>query len=188
MATKINDFKIINDGTQLIINIEVPIGSIITSLLLWDINTFKNIDLAKSLNYKLQQINNIETITVNASELQLTSFVDIYFLEFKINNVNNECINGYLGITYNLQSYYKCMLNFLLESQKNSNNDNINIYENNLTITTNLLINSIEKSLEIGYYLEAIDMLKKLKQICNISNCKNCEKIVCNSCSKSLIV
>jgi hypothetical protein len=187
MTTKINNFEIINDGKQLLINIEAPSQSSVTSLLLWNIDTFKNFDLAYDLTYKLEQVDNIESILINAEELQLASFTDIYFLEFEINQTENDCINGYLGITYNLQPYYKCMLNFLLENQKNSNNDNVDIYENNLTITTNLLINSIEKSLEIGYYIEAIDMLKKLKKICNISNCKNCQKIVCSSCSKSII-
>ena len=43
---------------------------------------------------------------------------------------------------------------------------------------------SIEKSLDIGYYLQAIEMLNNLKKLCNISKCKNCETVKCSSCSK----
>lgn len=190
MATIIiNNFEITNNGQELIVDIETlaGMGSIFTSALLWKDDTFKDPDLGYDLTYKLQQLTNKELFTVTAQELNIESFIDIYFIELQTTNLQQECENSSLGITYNLQSYHKCMLNFLLESQKNSNNDNLDIYENNLTITTNLLINSIEKSLEIGYYIEAIDMLKKLKKICNISNCKNCQQIICNSCSKSIM-
>ncbi len=180
-ATKINRFEIINNGTQLAIDIETG-EDFFTSLTLWDIESFKNPSLGYNLTYKLQQINNIESFIVDASELNISNFQDIYFMETTTEYEENFV----LAITYNLQPYYKCMLNFLLESQKNPNCDGFDIYNNEITITVNLLINSIEKSLEIGYYLEAIDMLKKLKKICNISNCKNCKKVICNSCSKSI--
>ena len=75
------------------------------------------------------------------------------------------------------------MLNYLLDDRKSTNSNSTSIYDNNLTITVNLLIDSIEKSLAIGYYLQAIEMLNNLKKLCNISKCTNCETITCSSCS-----
>lgn len=185
---KINNFQIINDGQELAIDVETALGSNITSILLWDIDTFKDYSIAKSLNYKLEQINNKEIFIVTAEELNLYSFKDIYFIEVESNYVDTDgcstCENPTLGITYNLQPYYKCMLNYLLESEINYNVNKTDVLLNNLTINTSLLIDAIEKSIEIGYYLQAIEILNQLKKICNITKCKNCETIQCNSCSK----
>jgi hypothetical protein len=187
-ASTINNFEIINDGSQLTIDVETIIGSIITSIKLWNVNTFKDSSLSIDLNYKLEQIDNTEVFVVTAEELNLVSFTDIWFIEIKSNYAGNEgCVNCQdpaLGITYNLQSYYKCMLNYLLDAEKSIDCNSVNVYTNNLTITVSLLIDSIEKSLEIGYYSQAIEMLNNLKKLCSISKCKNCQTVTCSSCSK----
>lgn len=187
-ASIIKNFEILNDGQQLAIDVETITGSIITSIKLWDIDSFKDYSLSIDLNYKLEQINNKEVFIITATELNIVSFTDIWFIEIESNYEGVDgCVNCQdpaLGITYNLQPYYKCMLNYLLELEKATNCNSNNIYSNNLTITVNLLIDSIEKSLDIGYYLQAIEMLNNLKKLCNISKCKNCQTITCNSCSK----
>jgi len=76
-ATTINNFEILNNGSQLAIDVETISGSIITSIKLWNINTFKDDALSIDLNYKLEQTSNIETFIVTAEELNLTSFTDI---------------------------------------------------------------------------------------------------------------
>ena len=187
-AVVINNFEIISDGQQLAIDVETVEGSIITSIQLWNINTFKDYSLSINLNYKLEQINNKEVFIIDAKEVNVYSFTDIWFVEIQSNYVGTEgctnCQDPALGITYNLQPYYKCMLNYLLESEKSIDCNSTSVYTNNLTVTVNLLIDSIEKSLDIGYYLQAIEMLNNLKKLCNISKCKNCETVKCSSCSK----
>ena len=187
-AVNILNFEILNDGQQLAIDVETVEGSIITSIQLWNIDTFKDESLSINLNYKLEQINNKEVFIIDAKEVNVYSFTDIWFVEIQSNYVGTEgcttCQNPALGITYNLQPYYKCMLNYLLESEKSIDCNSTSVYTNNLTITVNLLIDSIEKSLAIGYYLQAIEMLNNLKKLCNISKCKNCETVICTSCSK----
>lgn len=184
----INNFEILNDGQQLAIDVETISGSLITSIQLWNIDTFKEYSLSIDLNYKLEQINNKEIFIITATELNIPSFTDIWFIEIQSNYIGIEgctnCQDPALGITYNLQPYYKCMLNYLLESEKSTDYNSINVYSNNLTITVNLLIDSIEKSLDIGYYLQAIEMINNLKKLCNISKCKNCQTVICSSCSK----
>ena len=187
-AVNILNFEILNDGQQLAIDVETVSGSIITSIQLWNIDTFKDESLSINLNYKLEQINNKEVFIIDAKEVNVYSFTDIWFVEIQSNYVGTEgcttCQDPALGITYNLQPYYKCMLNYLLESEKSIDCNSTSVYTNNLTITVNLLIDSIEKSLAIGYYLQAIEMLNNLKKLCNISKCKNCETVICTSCSK----
>ena len=188
MSTTINNFEIISDGQQLAIDVETVEGSIITSIQLWNIDTFKDESLSIDLNYKLEQINNKEVFIIDAKEVNVYSFTDIWFVEIQSNYVGTEgcttCENPALGITYNLQPYYKCMLNYLLDMEKSIDCNSTSVYTNNLTVTVNLLIDSIEKSLDIGYYLQAIEMLNNLKKLCNISKCKNCETVICTSCSK----
>jgi len=186
MAVTIKNFEIINNGLELSIEVETVIDSIITSISLWDINTFKDYNLSVDLSYKLEQSSNNETFIVTAEELSLTSFQDIYFIEVEDDYEGVEdcvnCQNPALGITYNLQQYYKCMLNYLLQSEQNNNS--IDVYKNNLTITINLLIDSVIKALEIGLYVQAIEMINELKKLCLITKCNNCQTIICNSCSK----
>lgn len=64
------------------------------------------------------------------------------------------------------------LLNYLLESEKSIDCNSTNVYSNNTTITVNLLIDSIEKSLDIGYYLQAIEMLNNLKNFVIYLNVK----------------
>jgi len=186
-AVTIKNFEILNDGQQLAIDVETITGSIITSIKLWNIDTFKDDSLSINLNYKLEQINNKEIFIIDAKEVSVYSFTDIWFIEIQSNYVGTEgctnCQDPALGITYNLQPYYKCMLNYLLELEKSIDYNSTSVHTNNLTITVNLLIDSIEKSLAIGYYLQAIEMLNNLKKLCNISKCKNCETVICSSCS-----
>lgn len=187
MSVTINNFEILNNGTELAIDVETVIGSMITSIKLWDINTFKSEDLSINLNYKLEQVNNKEIFIVTATELNLPSFTDIWFIEIESDYVGVEgcttCQDPALGITYNLQPYYKCMLNYLFAAEKSTDYNTTSIYNDNLTITVNLLIDSIEKALAIGFYLQAIEILNNLKKLCNISKCKNCQTVICSSCS-----
>jgi hypothetical protein len=187
-SVKINNFEILNDGQQLAIDVETAEGSLITSIQLWNNLTFKDYSKSFNLTYKLEQINNKEVFLVNAEELNIKSFDDIWFTEITSNYVSSQpcttCQDPALGITYNLQPYYKCMLNYLLNFNKSVKTTSINTYDSNLVVVVNLLIDGIQKSIEVGYYTQAIEMLNDLKKICNISKCKNCETVACSSCSK----
>ena len=187
MAIKINNFEIINSGQQLAIDVETDIGYNITSILLWDINTFKDYTLTTNLNYKLEQVNNKEIFIINASELNILKFEDIYFVEIESNAPSEECstcLVPVLGITYNILPYYQCLLNYLLKSEINDCITCNDLQSKNLLITISLIVDSIEKSLDLGYYLQAIDNIKKLKKLCRLEDCTGCKPVVCNTCSQ----
>lgn len=187
MAVVINNFEIINDGTQLAIDVETAVGSEITSIMLWNINTFKDYSLAVNLNYKIENVNNKEIFIVTTSELGIAKFEDIYFIEVQDDAPDEdcpECLYPALGITYSLLTYYQCMLNFLLKADINDCLTCNDAGSKNTLITINLLIDSIEKSIDLGYYLQAISSINKLKKLCSLQDCTECGSVSCDSCSK----
>jgi len=183
----INNFEIINSGQQLAIDVETGVGYNITSILLWNIDTFKDYTLSTNLSYKLEQVNNKEIFIVEASELGILKFEDIYFIEIETNQPSEQCstcLIPALGITYNILPYYSCMLNYLLKAEITDCITCNDLQSKNLLITINLLIDSIEKSIDLGYYLQAIDNIKKLKKLCGLDNCSGCKPVTCNTCSQ----
>jgi hypothetical protein len=187
MSILINNFEIINNGSDLAIDVETGLGYTITSILLWDMFSFKDYTLSTNLSYKLEQINNKEVFIVNATELGILKFEDIYFIEIETNQPSPDCptcLIPALGITYNILPYYQCMLNSLLASEINDCVTCNDLESKNLLVTINLLIDSIEKSIDLGFYSQAIDNLKKLKKLCGLEKCTNCLSVECSSCSK----
>jgi hypothetical protein len=184
----VNNFEIQENGSQLAIDVQTETGSLITSILLWNINTFKDYSATINLNYKLTQLTNQESFIVTAEELQIASFDDMWFIEIQDNYIpEDNCgqfLDPALAITYNLSPYYKCLLNRFFESQKNPCTNCDNPFIDKLVLSIGLTLDIIEKSIEEGYYLQAIDLIKKLQKFCSIKKCNNCEKVECSSCSK----
>ena len=181
----IKNFEIINEGKDLAVSIETNVGFNILSIDLWKMNVFKDYSKAIPLSQKIEAVNNKEIFIVTAEELQLPKFEDIYFIEVKSNFVGEEdcqsCSYPALGITYSLSGYYQCMFDYVLQNIDNGNLDNNT--NKNIAITINLLIDNIEKAIEVGMYSESILMIGQLKKLCNIKKCKNCKTIYCNSCN-----
>lgn len=185
---KINNLEIINKGQQLAINVETNVGFNISSILLWTMDSFKDYSLAINLSDELEQVNEKEVLIINANELGILKFEDIVFIELESTFVDVdeclECQSPALGITYNLSSYYSCLMSYLTELSQHeclTCNDN---NANTMTININMLIDMVEKSLEIGYYVQAIDIIKKLKKLCSFKTCNSCPTIECSACNK----
>lgn len=194
MSVIINNLDITNNGSQLSISLEVTPGYNITSVLIWGMNDFKDYSLAKDLSYKLQQINNKEIFIVSASELNISKFEDIYFIEVDSNEEDSNgcstCLDPTLGITYNLSTYYRCLLNYFFES--NDLNENCKNCESLINkpeiITISLMLDTIKISIEAGFYKQAISLIKKIKKICGLKKCNNCPPINCESCNGFKII
>ena len=184
----INNLEIQDNGQTLAVDVQTEIGSTITSALLWNITTFKDYSRAINLDYKLEQLTNQEVFEVTAEELQISSFDDIWFIEFQSDYVPEdncgEFLDPALGITYNLSPYYKCLLNRFFEHQKNPCVNCNEPFIDELVLSIGLTLDIVERSIEEGYYLQAIELIKKLKKFCSITKCNNCETVECSSCSK----
>ena len=184
----INNLEIQDNGQTLAVDVQTEIGSTITSAMLWNMTTFKDYSRAINLDYKLEQLTNQEVFEVTAEELQISSFDDIWFIEFQSDYIPEdncgEFLNPALGITYNLSPYYKCLLNRFFEHQKNPCVNCNEPFIDELVLSIGLTLDIVERSIEEGYYLQAIELIKKLKKFCSITKCNNCETVECSSCSK----
>ena len=184
----INNLEIQDNGQTLAVDVQTETGSTITSAMLWNITTFKDYSRAINLDYKLEQLTNREVFEVTAEELQISSFDDIWFIEFQSDYIPEdncgEFLDPALGITYNLSPYYKCLLNRFFEHQKNPCVNCNEPFIDELVLSIGLTLDIVERSIEEGYYLQAIELIKKLKKFCSITKCNNCETVECSSCSK----
>lgn len=187
----INSLQIQNNSSELVLDVQTETGSLITSVLLWNENTFKDYTAAISLNYKLTQSSNQESFIVTSDELNINSFDGIWFVEILDNYIPEDNCDEFtdpaIGITYNLLPYYKCLLNKFYESQQNPCKDCKNSLIDDFVLSISLMIDIIEKSIDSGFYFEAINTFTKLKKFCSITKCKNCQEIECQSCSKTKI-
>jgi len=186
MAITLNNFKIINEGSQLEINVETNTGYTIDSLTFWKMNDFKNPSLSIDISSYLEQTSNTENIIIDAVDIGLVKFEDLCFIEITstypdVDNCGN-LLSPALGITYDLSQYYGCLLKYLLEISLDCTTcDNSKI--NQMVITINMLIDTTIKSVDIGYYTEAIDMVNNLKKLCSLDTCTNCVPIECPTCN-----
>ena len=184
----INNLEIQDNGQTLAVDVQTEIGSTITSAMLWSMTTFKDYSRAINLDYKLEQSTNQEVFEVTAEELQISSFDDIWFIEFQSDYIPEdncgEFLDPALGITYNLSPYYKCLLNRFFEHQKNPCVNCNEPFIDELVLSIGLTLDIVERSIEEGYYLQAIELIKKLKKFCSITKCNNCKTVECSSCSK----
>lgn len=190
----INNINISNNGLELNINVSTAATYNITSVRLWTEDSFKDYTLAKNLDYKLEQVNNNEIFIVTASEIGLSNFSGIYFIEIKSNEPAeddcSDCVNPILAVVTNLNQYYRCMTELVLKADIcNSNLFSREVCDDNAVnkaLSVNLIIDAINQSLELGQFVEAIDLMKKVKKLCN--KCTNCKKIIkntksCTSCN-----
>ena len=184
----INNLEIQDNGQTLAVDVQTETGSTITSAMLWSMTTFKDYSRAINLDYKLEQSTNQEVFEVTAEELQISSFDDIWFIEFQSDYIPEdncgEFLDPALGITYNLSPYYKCLLNRFFEHQKNPCVNCNEPFIDELVLSIGLTLDIVERSIEEGYYLQAIELIKKLKKFCSITKCNNCKTVECSSCSK----
>lgn len=184
----INNLEIQDNGQTLAVDVQTETGSTITSAMLWNMTTFKDYSRAINLDYKLEQLTNQEVFEVTAEELQISSFDDIWFIEFQSDYIPEdncgEFLDPALGITYNLSPYHKCLLNRFFEHQKNPCVNCNEPFIDELVLSIGLTLDIVERSIEEGYYLQAIELIKKLKKFCSITKCNNCETVECSSCSK----
>ena len=184
----INNLEIQDNGQTLAVDVQTEIGSTITSAMLWNMTTFKDYSRAINLDYKLEQLTNQEVFEVTAEELQISSFDDIWFIEIQSDYIPEdncgEFLDPALGITYNLSPYYKCLLNRFFEHQKNPCVNCNEPFIDELVLSIGLTLDIVERSIEEGYYLQAIELIKKLKKFCSITKCNNCKTVECSSCSK----
>jgi hypothetical protein len=185
----INNISISDNGLNLNVNVQTGVGFKITSMNLWTEDDYKDYSKKKPI-VQVQGISNKEIFIASAASLGISSFNGIYFLEIKSNepepNICETCTQTKLVVVTNMNQYYSCITEMVLESDLCSSNffSTESCDENNINkaMTASLLMDTITQCLELGQVIEAIDLLKKLKRVC--IKCNSCKSIqVSNNCS-----
>lgn len=187
---QIKNLEIINKGTALAIDVETQVGYHIESLLFWSVDNFKDYLLAVDLSSELEQINNKEVLIIPASKLGVSKIEDMVFVEIQSTEPAEDgcdnCSKPVLGIAYDLSKYYRCLMAYILDGQSSECN-NCKHVENGdfkIAIAINMLIDTISKSIDAGFYQQAISLIEDLKSLCRLKDCKNCAEIECKTCNQ----
>lgn len=170
----INYITIRPDRTTMDISVTAEVGLLIDSVNLWTDATFKDYSLAIDFTSKLTKASNNETFTITATELGLTEFSGLYFLEFIDTNATP---NFVLGMAADLTVYRKCMLDQTLDLL----NSSVDLYtgggcespEVENIIYLNMILEATKVAIKSSFYGEALDFLEALKKLC-ASNCTTC--------------
>lgn len=167
----INNFEII-DGNKIAINVETTPGNFIDSILLWSMYDFKDYNLAVDLSSYLQKNNNKEVLIIKASDINIDLDKELIFMEATSDDVVNTCCNNAVGVTYDLSNFYRCMLDHIFKDLSNQSgccggSDKVK----DTTINVDLMLTLVEKSLELGLYTQAIDIIEKIRKICKSYDC-----------------
>lgn len=173
----LNTFNIQNDNQELHVSVTTS-NSTITSVKLWNSVTFQDPALSTNLNYKLEQTSNTETFVVLASELNLQTFNDLYFIEVTDNE--GEKI---LAVTYNFSKFNKCLLNAFYEDFNTICLTCDSSFINDKVLTIGLSLELLEKALNEGYITQSLSIYNSLIKLCSLQSCDDCSNVKCNTCS-----
>ncbi len=177
----INEISISNDSKKLQVNVETNVGASITSIKLWDHNTFKEYDQAIDLSFKLENINNKEVFIVESSEINIPSFTGIYFLEIESDYEEEEacisCTNTVLGVATNFNSINTLILDMILQLNVCDDFDNCNKVNKKKIINNTLMIEAVSRALLFGYYDEAIFIYNKILKLNKNITCNTCKNL-----------
>jgi hypothetical protein len=186
MAIIVNNFSIIENGSQIALDVETLAGYKIVSIRFWNMNTFKDYSLAIDGSYKIVGTNNKEVLIYTNTELNTDLFKDLWFVEITDDVPANECStcgSPALAITYNLYDYYVCMLNEFTKANTDNCTNCKPTFKASLVTQISLLIDATLKSIELGFYSDAINNINMLKKLCSLSNnCASCECSKCTTC------
>lgn len=157
----ITTFSISQDRTQ--INLVIEDAATLTDLKLWTDITYKDYSLAIDLSSKLTA-SVVEIITISLSDLSITYFDGIYFIEAED---PDEIANA---ITADLTRYKECILDKMLESIECG--DCLKATNNNV-LNAQTLLYSLETAIENSFIDEISLILIALKKYCS-NDCKSC--------------
>lgn len=158
---QITDFSISTDRTQ--IDVTITDASLLSSLRFWSDTTYKDYSKAVDLTSKLTA-SDTETITITLSDLGLSYFDGVYFLEAE----DTSDISS--AITQDLTRYKECILNKLTEY---SVCDGCLEKEALSLLNAHALIIGVEDAISLGFINEILINLNALNKFCS-NDCITC--------------
>jgi len=158
---QITSFEISANRTQM--NVIITDAASITSLKFWTEVTYKDYSLAIDLTSKLTA-SATENITITLSDIGLSYFDGVYFLEAE----DTDEISS--AITKDLTRYKECILNKLLEYSVCEDC----LKKESVSLTNaNRLLRGLEDAIEQGFINEILIIISALKKYCS-NECTSC--------------
>ena len=188
MAINVTKFMVSNDLRSLELDITCDAGATITSIALWNENTYNNPadDVIQDFSSYLLGVSNSESLVLGQESLGASSpangmdvallgtlftgnLTGMYFM--RISSSNGDAITV---ATINLTQFYIVEAKLLANVDLSCLNCNTN-FQNALLM--DLYMEAIKSSLTIGRFKDAIEILKKLKITTETGDCAECLNI-----------
>ena len=177
----INTLKIDVFAEKIIVDVSTTPGTVITKVLVWNSDTFKDYSQAIDLSSLIDGSDETESFSIFAQEhLNVEKITGLWFVEFESDEeiIPDDCItntNTALGVTANLIPYHECILNKLLKTDvdecKPVINNECNECAGNV-FYINTLLTTVRDAIKFGYYEEAAKIINNLNDLCDV--CHTC--------------
>lgn len=178
MAITINTLSISADRKTMTVALTTDSGQTFDTVNLWTELTYKDYTQAVDLSAKLASATNTESFTITASDLNITQFDGLYFLEF-----GDTLSQLQLGAVAELTTYKKCLLDTTLEILSSDvdivKGEGCNNADFNKLIYVHATLNALQSAMISGYYGETLDLIATLKKFCvACPDCPNLSSIL----------
>ena len=169
MSINISRFMVSNDMGSIELNMTVNTGETVTKILMWDNNNYKDPSQSKDLSSLIVGSSNSESITISASNADVSKFSGIYFVQ--IETSDSEAV---VVATMNMTQYYIIQAKLIANIDLSCLNCNAN-FQNALLF--DLYLEATKNALMLGRFQDAIDNLKNLIITVDGSGCTSCGDI-----------
>lgn len=175
----VNNLAINDDCDKILVDIEANTGVVFTKVLFWTTSTYPLEADAIDLTSLLAGSDNTEAFEIAATDVDLTYFNGLFFIEFTTDEEDGDCIvdcDTLLVPVGNFTTYKNCVLeNLLTVSIKNctlslsSAKDCIADFDTLLFIES--LIDSLFFAVKLYSFKEAIKMITAITELCDCCLC-----------------
>jgi hypothetical protein len=173
----INTFKIDDFGTNILVDVSVPVGQLVTTAKIWKSSDYKSNTTYIDVSDLLLTQSEVENFTIPAEKLGLSYISGLYIAEFTSDEViaTDECCNSNnaTGVIANFVQYEECILNKAMSAKIDGCNQLIvsgcGSCGDNL-LYASMFLSSLHAAVRNGFYNEANTIITQLNEMCEICN------------------
>lgn len=164
----ITQFAISNDLKEMQLDITVANSFRVTSVVLWNQDTFKDDTQKIDLSSKLAGTSESESISVVPSDISESQFDGLYLVQIESSDPSD---NPALVAAISLRQYYSVVTKLLFTVNASCLNCNSNLQN---AILLDMYLEAIKTALQVGRFRDAITFLEKINIVTHPSNCDVC--------------
>lgn len=157
-----------SSADSILLKVSTVPGQIISSILVWDKDNYKDYPTAYDVSSYLSGTSNVEVLSIPSSELNTNFISGVYFVEATSDEVTD---NSSFGIVANLTSYYECLfsrLNKISIKDCGAGKYNNSIQDrDNSTYLLSSLLQSIPENIEKAKFTNIVSIMNSIEEICD---------------------